>query len=96
MIVSYLVSLSRRCILLCTRPERKTRTHLPDGIRNLFTDQRQEPGVQTRKPFFGAELGESGGEARGVLSNCKGKEFMFDVDIDIDLSINFGRKPDQA
>jgi hypothetical protein len=49
-------------------------THLPDGIRNLFTDQRQEPGVQTRKPFFGAELGESGGKARGVLSNPKGKK----------------------
>lgn len=71
-------------------------THLPDGIRNLFTDQWQEPGVQTRKPFFGAELGESGGEARGVLSNRKGKGFMFDVDKDINLSISFGRKPDQA
>jgi hypothetical protein len=76
--------------------QREMWTHLPDGIRDLFTDQRQEPGVQTRKPFFGAELGESGGEARGVLSNCKGKECMFDVDIDIDLSISSGRKPDQA
>jgi hypothetical protein len=44
-----------------TRPRSgRAGTHLSDSIRNLFTDQGQEPGVQTGEPFFGAQLGEPG------------------------------------
>lgn len=47
-------------------PEKKATPHLSDGVRNLFTDQRQEPGVQARETLGSCNLGQAGEHAGRV------------------------------